>query len=495
MSVDIANAIRARYRMKLEPIQLFRPCTVEQFDAVLSTSLELLITGGNRSGKTYLALMLFASRVLGIPLVTYMGNMDWVRKAVSNAANAANNDENYEPLRKYLASNGTGVRNLKLNFPVPSKEFPRLYWIVGRDEKHLGERMYKFLFEPGHVKLLKDQITGRVRIYNPADPRDREREQEVIAAEPIIPSRFIVPGSWKWVKGKKGQDVFSEVTLISGAIIRAYGTNTKPVMGDEIDGCYIDEDLTNAEWLSEIQRRLLSREGWFIWAVWPTMKNFAVINLQQRVKNKDPHIFECSLSFPSNPFAAKRQKERSTSMAGSEEEVRRREYGETLADKLTMYQVSDEMHGLGAPARAFALATDSTFEGRQRYLATLERKIDQGKIVSRQELLTHIWDEAHGFPPEWTRYIAIDPSNTRTAVVFGVVPPPELCGIKMARTVIIENELVREQTAAPALAKAVKQIARNLHYEAFIMDRRAGRQTHSGRDNKTSELYEAAFTG
>lgn len=491
---DLLSSLLKLDRMQREPLQLFRPVTVQQYLAAASDSLELLISGGNRSGKTYLGLMLFASRVLGIPLkVTKSGQ--FVVETINKVANLANHEGDYGPLRKSLANSGEQLQDIPLKFPIPTPEFPRLYWILGRDQDHIGSRIYKFLFQPGHVKLIKDIETGRFRIYNPADPLDKCRHDEVVGAEPIIPERFIVPGSWKWVRGKKGLDVFSEVTLINGSVIRAYGTQGQPTMGDEVDGAFIDEDLTNEAWLGETQRRLLNRDGWFIWAVWPQMKNFAVINLQQRVKNKDPHIQEFKLTFSDNPFATPAQKARSDAMAGSEEEIRRRDYGETLADKLTMYQVDDEIHGLGSPELARALVNDPTAEGRQRYLLSLTRKIERGQIVSKQELLTHIWDESHCFPPEWTRYLGIDPSNTRTAVVFGVVPPPELCGLKMGRTVIIENELVREQCNATELARQIKEIAGNLSYEAFIMDKRYGRMTHGGRDNTTFENYENSFAG
>lgn len=65
----------------------------------------------------------------------------------------------------------------------------------------------------------------------------------------------------------------------------------------------------------------------------------------------------------------------------------------------------------------------------------------------------------------------------------------------MGRTVIIENELVREQCNAVDLARDIKEIAGNLSYEAFIMDKRYGRMTHGGRDNTTFENYENAFAG
>lgn len=492
---DILASLQKLDRMQREPLQLFRPVTVQQYLAASCDSLELLISGGNRSGKTYLALMMFASRVLGIPLKTIHA-APYLVETINKIANAANQEGDFTLLRHYLScSGGKQLQDIPLKFPVPTPAFPRLYWILGRDQDHIGSRIYKFLFQPGHVKLIKDIDTGRLRIYNPADPLDKCRESEAVGAEPIIPERFIVPGSWKWVRGKKGLDVFSEVTLINGAVIRAYGTQGQPTMGDEVDGALIDEDLTNEAWLGETQRRLLNRDGWFIWAVWPQMKNFAVLNLQQRVKNKDPHIKEFTLTFSDNPFATKAQKARSDAMAGSEEEIRRRDFGETLADKLTMYQVDDEMHGLGNPDRARELITDVSTERRQIIFVSLRSKIEKGLLCSRQELLTQIWDDSHSFPPEWTRYISIDPSNTRTGVVFGVVPPPEVCGVKMGRTVIIENELVREQCNAVDLARDIKEIAGNLSYEAFIMDKRYGRMTHGGRDNTTFENYENAFAG
>jgi len=89
--------------------------------------------------------------------------------------------------------------------------------------------------------------------------------------------------------------------------------------------------------------------------------------------------------------------------------------------------------------------------------------------------------------------LSIDPSNTRTVCHSWVVPPPEYQNITLGNVAIAEWELVARRYTATMLATEIERRIGGLNYEAFVMDKMAGRQTHAGREENTFGVYERAF--
>ena len=92
------------------------------------TASEVLVIGGNRSGKS---------------LSTFMED-----------ARAATNQD---PYNKYPAKDGNLV-------------------IIGRDWKHIGMVVYPMLFKAGAFKIIKDEKTKEWRGYDPVADKDRKDE-------------------------------------------------------------------------------------------------------------------------------------------------------------------------------------------------------------------------------------------------------------------------------------------------------------------------------
>ena len=476
----LADAIQARDLIMREALEVYRPATPYQLDVHTKNTLQTLVKGGNRSAKSLTTFMEFASRVTGRRVKGHHS-----RDAVAEIMKAANDRADYEPLRKYLC--GEGVVDLPSQFRIPGKEVPSLYWVVGWDFLHVGQTIYRLLFEPGAFQVIRDQDTDQWRVFNPADPRDSAREYEAVAAEPMIPERLIDMDSWDWEPGMRKQNVFRSVKLKNGAVIKSFSSSQKKgKMGDPVDGILIDEDVQGQEYVDELERRLLDKKGWMLWGVWPQRTIFALVKLMNRVKDRDPYISAIQLKTSDNPFFDRDTKDRSTAMAGSPEQVARRDHGDMLLDEIAMYQVRDEKHGIGDE---FGNTTD-------RDMLKLQYRLDRNNEdrITRQKVLTAIWNERAEFPAVWTRYLSIDPSNTRTACIFGVVPPPELYGVDMSRTCIVEDELVVKQHSAGQLAAELQKIMGGRSYEAFIMDKRCGRQTQTGRDDSTFDTYTKSFS-
>jgi len=422
-------------RRAQEALRCYRPHKQMPFHT--ATANELILSGGKRSGKTTGAASEFASRVLGVPI------------------------------------HGPHNRKIKPKWPVSIPSDTHLYFVIGWDIDHIGQTIYRKLFEPGLFRIIKDKATGRWRTYNPADEYDAARYKQSRPAQPLIPERLI--DTSKAVKGfvweNSGARNFSQVFLKNGAVICAFPSSAKhPKQGDAVSGIWIDEDIQYPGHLKEWQDRLTDKNGWLIWSVWPHAKNYALCELLDRADevrdDPKPPVQHFQLAMSENPFIPKEHKRLALGRMGSEEEIARRDRGDLLLDTLNMYDYIPGVH-LIKPHETSVCPTPTM----------------------PSEVIQNVWSQHGIFPREWTRYLAVDPSHTRTAVVFGVVPPPEWEGQQVGDMLIIEDELVLKKCSAATLAEHIKDIVLGRNYESFIMDQQIGRQTRVGTDRTVFEIY------
>jgi hypothetical protein len=359
-----------------------------------------MIRGGKRSGKTVAAAAEFASAITGMPIIGLDG----------------------EPLER--------------NYPKGDM----LCWVVGWDLAHLSQTVYKYLFLPGYFNVLQNP-DGTWRTLNRANPADMARWDESEPAGPLIPSRLILPGSWSWEN--KAEHSFTTVTIKNpwGLVkLCAFpSTAIQAKQGDAVDLIWIDEDVRFPQHVAEWQDRLADKKGRLIWSAWPHGTNDALVKMSERAQEQadrpDPDVMEVVLRFSDNPFIDDDEKRKSTARMGTDEERRSRDYGEFLFDLISMYEFVPAQHGV------FKLNPD-----------------DVHYHIRSQDALNKIYTELGEFPKDWTRYLAVDPSHTRTAVLFGVVPPHEWDSYQFGKMLIIENELVMKKSSAVELAKEVRKI-------------------------------------
>jgi hypothetical protein len=412
-----------------------------------SAASELLVRGGKRSGKSVSVSAEFAARVTGRNIVSASGEI------------------------------------IKTQWPnhIPNKDYPRIFWIIGWDTKHIGQTIHRLLFRPGQggsFRVIQDLKTGLWRTWNRADPEDAKRVAESKLSEPLIPERYWDGDentAFEWEDKKAYQ--FNSLKLKNGATIYAYPSSSRnPKQGDAVSGIWVDEDIQFPGHLKEWQDRLTDEEGWFMWSVWPHMKNESLIDLLSRAEMAElddkPQIQSFQLIMTENPYLSDKGKSESIGRMQTDEEVARRNRGELLADSLVMYQFSNAINTIQRPLK-----------GRMQ-------NFQQSKA---QALITDIYLQSNGFPREWTRYLSMDPSNTRTACHSWVVPPLEWQGVYLGNVAIAEWELVARRFSAQLLAKTLAELMGTKNYEAFIMDQQAGRQTHAGREDNTFQLYASAF--
>lgn len=418
-----------------EALRCYRPSS-QQEGFHRSAAKEIVVRGGKRSGKSTSTVIEFASRILGIPIIGADGN----------------------PIPQ--------------KFPPSRKNDPGRYWVIGFDIKHIGQTIHRLLFEPGLFRVIRDEQTGKWRTFNPADPKDAARHAESEPAGPVIPERFIVPNSWSWEN--KAAGVFESVTLTNGAQIFAFPSSARnPKQGDSVDGLWIDEDILNASHIKEWQDRLTDRGGWFLWSAWPHTKNYALVQMIDRAEevegDEQPRIQQFQFVMTKNPHISAENKDAALARMGDDEEIASRDRGELNLNKWAMYDFTEGVHVVRAA-----------------------EKIDE-QPRDRRHLISLILGREGRMPLNWTRYLAIDPSHTRTAVIIGAVPPPDCEGVRLGPMVVIEDELILQRMTAAEIAKRIRDRVGHLRFEAFIIDRNAGRQTHAGREDSTMQHFAKEF--
>jgi len=429
-------------RRQKEALRIYRPME-SQADFHRSAAGELILSGGKRSGKTVAVAAEFASRILGIPIELPNG------------------------------------KKIPLRFPPSTVKEPLLYWVIGWDVDHIGQTIFGKLFESGLFRVIRDKFTGVWRVYNPAMQDDAERFAESEPAGPMIPERFIdtTRGVNGWVWENAGAHNFSTVYLKNGAVINAYPSSSKHAkQGDAVSGIWIDEDIQISGHLKEWQDRLTDKNGWMLWSVWPHTKNDALIRLLDRAAEQEgedkPDIQAYQLIMSQNAYIPDENKRKALGRMESEDEIARRDRGELLLDMLCMYDFYRGVHTIKA------------YSSDEEIPSTPTTPMELLRVI-----LTHFGQ----FPREWTRYLSIDPSHTRTAVGSFVVPPPEVDDMDLGDVAILEWELILRKHSADMLAGEIKKQVEGLNYEAFIMDQQIGKQTRVGNDSTIFEKYAGAF--
>ncbi len=211
------KATEAERRARLqESVNIFVPTDIQR-QILESDARRLIVSGGNRGGKTIIIAMWLALVALG-------------------------------------------------RHSVPRFNRPNLrIYVVGASAGHLGEVLYRKVFKPGAFKVIKDKKTGLMRAFNRQNPEDLARALEADESEPLIPSRYIEDTSWRLKKDACPL----MVRLKNGTEIRYHTGEGLPAQGFDADVVIFDEEIQNIDWFVEAIRGLIDREGTFVWGATP----------------------------------------------------------------------------------------------------------------------------------------------------------------------------------------------------------------------------------
>lgn len=428
---DISDVLAERARRENEALSIYRAME-SQMPFHMSMASERVLRGGNQSGKSTSAAAEFASAATGRPILGLDGK------------------------------------------PIPHKfptNRPLLMWVVGRDETHIGDTIYRLLFKAGAFDIIRDKGTGRWRSFNPRDPADKAREQEKQPAPPFIPERFYNDHSWSW--SDKPAFVFKQCNLLPrpgwqhGTVIKAFSSGAAVKMGDPVDVLWIDEDIVFPGYVAEWQARLSKHKGRLWWSAWPKSSNFALLNLSRRAQKQahrpSPDVHEIVLRFSSNPFIDDDEKRKRIDGWAEEGDdvVRSRDLGDFLTDTVSMYPNFDRrIHGVPQE------------DERE------DKELD--KLLRLRG-----WQP----PDDWTRFLALDPGHAYACVLFLAISPPDFKPL----TWLIFDELYLRMHDAAATAKRIKEKIAGRPFQEFLIDGRMARQTAMGFGKTFEQVYVEAF--
>lgn len=376
-------------------MKMYQPSPVQEEMHKCKAS-EVLVIGGNRSGKS---------------LSTFMEDA----RAVTNQ----------DPYDKYPEKNGNLV-------------------IIGRDWKHIGMVVYPMLFKAGAFKIIRDEKTNAWRGYDPVG--DASRKDEAKPAPPMIPPRFIKKTSWLL----KSANYIQSCELYNGWQIFFFSSEGDPPQGFQADRVHLDEDVANEQWLPEMQARLADRKGCLVWSAMPHSKNDALLGLSERADKEEEEgrekrtIERFVLRFLDNPHIDEEEKAKNVERwsALGDDVLRMRAEGEFVTDSVLCYPTFHmSVHG-----------------------------------YDRSSLPNNV------VPPEWCRYVAIDPGHSVTAAIFAAVPPSD-------DLLLIYDELYIRQCNAIKFGEAMLQKTHGQQYHAFFMDMHGGRIREIGSGRLPVEIY------
>lgn len=346
-------------------------------------------------------------------------------KSLCVAVEAARAATGQDPYEKYPKENGNLI-------------------IVGRNWQHIGMVIYPILFKAGAFKIIKDLETGAWRAFRPGE--DDERKKDAKPAPPLIPPRLIKDMSWV----QKNAGYLNKAELHNGWTIYCFSSEGEPPQGFQSDITWLDEDLNNERWVGEMQARLADRKGRFIWSAMPHSKNDALLGLCERADKAEesgdanPIIKKFTLRFLDNAAIDPEEKQKNIERwaALGDDELRMRAEGEFTTSSTLMYP---------------------TFNASVHMM-------DRSLLPNGQ------------VPPEWTRYVGIDPGHAVMSTLFAAVPPDE-------SFLLIYDELYIRNCNALIWGERFAAKAKDQVIYAAIMDMHGGALRDLGSGRLPHELY------
>ena len=437
-------AARELARRKYDGIGMYRalspeldPSFPDQVGLFKDQSSECLIGGGNRSGKSLNAAILFASIARDI---------------------------------KVTAWNGEEIETRRPN----QKGRVLQMWVIGLAINHFST-IYRLLFKYDAYRIIRDSETGDLRSWRPWQESDESRELETLPAYPLIPQYEIDQKSWSWESRSSNQ--FTHVLLPGKAEIWCFPSSAaNPRQGEPVDVIWIDEAIESPEFYTEWQSRLSDKRGRMFWASYPRNLNTALTDLKRRAQEQaeeveagvrpQADVTEFTFTQEGNPYIP-RDEIRKRREGMSEEEWAARNLGQYNTEMSKIYPFFDRtLH--------CAIPDNDQFDDE----------------------IARILRANQGFAPaDWCHELILDPGTVKPAVLLCAVPPPELWEGKVP-WLIPYNEIYapNERRPAEVIARLIREKTPHaVWYNRFIIDNQAGRKTPEGFSITVAQKYAEAF--
>lgn len=330
-------------------------------------------------------------------------------------------------------------------------------YIVGPNEDHLADVIWKKLCRSGPFKMLRDSKSGAWRPFRPWIPEDVAREKEAKPAPPLIPNRYISEIAWE----DKKRGVPRLLRLTSGWEVTFFTANMAPQRGVDVDLVWFDEEIASETWYSEMSARLLDREGRFIWSAAPQTGTQDLYEIHKRCQaqqhlpreKRTAEEFEMLLSV--NPYIKETQK------------------------KLLAQKLDADQHRV-------------LIEGQYAYLSYL---IYPEFMVSRHGI------NSFPLPANWSYYMLVDTGRQVAGSLFFVVPPDEFKEtveiggkkVRLGGKKICFDEVYLKSASASSWGDIVAPKIRTRNFISFIIDHQGARQSDIGSGKTVEDQYSDAL--
>lgn len=321
--------------------------------------------------------------------------------------------------------------------PTYPKTNGRAY-IVVKDERQIGQVIYRKLFRAGAIRIIRDEETKKWRSYRPLT--DSHRKHESKPAPPLIPLRLLKGGRKGISFRLKKDNIFKQFTLTNGWEVLAMPAGGEPPRGTDIHLALFDENVPQS-WYDEVTARLMEHHGKLIWSATPQDEDCeALANLADRADqmagDENPQVVRFDLKLDANVFMEQESKDEfKRKFANDPEQYRIRIEGEFASLGLLVYP---EFH-------------------------LIRHGIKQEKLPKAC------------IPDTWTRYCALDPGNRVCAVAFVAIPPPDL-----GDHVYLYDELYIRDADADKLGKQMAEKVKGQHFHAIVIDDHGSRRSEFG---------------
>ena len=437
---DLATRIAALQKLNADlqdGLKMFRlvgpgldPEYNDQVGVAESQAVETMVSAANRSGKSLSVAAVVAAFARDKPLLAYDD-----RKIYTRA--------------------------------VKHRGQPVTVWSIGFQLNHIGETMFRLLFEPGQFRCIQDPDTGALRAWKPWLPTDAKLADATVPAPPLIPPSAINQKSWVW-ENKAAKQVV-RVDLKNGTRFHFYPSSGEVKKGDPVHLIWIDELIQNSEHYPEWIARLTDFEGRLIWASMqykncPAIPAFIeresleleeIERGERDPKNRITKVFTFKAS--GNPYLPKERLE-----------INRRLY-ETMGDDVVAQRM----------------------DGGDVYDATLIYPYFNRTLHAAFPPNEDHWDDLakvlhplSGIPPkDWTHELAIDPGAQKPAVLFMATPPKvwkdengkEWSLWSEKPYFVPYDEIYGQRYTLKELCELIQIKMRGIRFRRFIMDMQGGR--------------------
>lgn len=373
---------------------------------------------------------------------------------------------------------------------------PLTLWLIGYQLNHLGDTMFRLLFEEGQFQMIQDPKTHAWRTYRPWEAWDAEHAHKTKPAPPLIPPHEIDQDSWVWEN--KGARQLAKVTLRNGTRFHCYPSTGDVKKGDPVHVIWIDEMIRYSEHYPEWIMRLTDYEGFLLWSTM-IYRNVSALNgvmddaqrQKEEVERGDRQpekvtakVFKFKQG--GNPYLKQARIEinREILERFGDDEIAMRIDGGSIFDSTLIYPYFDKKIHAAIPDGTPPEGPDKNWDGLARVLHALA-----------------------GLPPaDWTHELILDPGAQKPAVLFCAVPPQNwvdatgrewsLWGAHGKPFFVPYDEIYGKRYSwqgKDSVADIIKEKMRGIRFRRFIIDMHAGRQTGMAGGKKYKDIFSEEF--